>query len=311
MRRAAFLTSAAGFVVAPRIAHAQSATIRAGSAPVESYALMYFAREQGFFKAAGLDVQIQSFSGGGSVLAALAGGSLDVVCANVGALSNAHSRKIPLSVIAPGGGYSASSPTTVLAIAKTSSLASAKDLNGKTVAVSTLKDLQQASVMRWVDTNGGDAKTLRFIEMPVPEMSPAIQAGRIDAATLLEPSLTAERDNVKVLTDCYDAIAKQFFITLHAGANPWLERNPDVAKRFAAVLRQTADWASKNPAATGEILGKITKIPPANIARMARTAWYPNLDPKLIQPVIDATAHYKFLASDFRAQDLFWAQARA
>jgi hypothetical protein len=44
---------------------------------------------------------------------------------------------------------------------------------------------------------------------------------------------------------------------------------------------------------------------------MARTAWYPNLDPKLIQPVIDATAHYKFLASDFRAQDLFWAQARA
>jgi ABC-type nitrate/sulfonate/bicarbonate transport system substrate-binding protein len=213
MRRAAFLTSAAGFVVAPRIAHAQSATIRAGSAPVESYALMYFAREQGFFKAAGLDVQIQSFSGGGSVLAALAGGSLDVVCANVGALSNAHSRKIPLSVIAPGGGYSASSPTTVLAIAKTSTLGAAKDLHGKTVAVSTLKDLQQASVMRWVDTNGGDGTALRFIEMPVPEMGAALQAGRVDAATLLEPSLTAEREHIKVLTDCYDAIAKQFFIT--------------------------------------------------------------------------------------------------
>jgi NitT/TauT family transport system substrate-binding protein len=310
MKRVAFVTSAAGFVAAPGIARAQTAVIRAGSAAVESYALMYFAREQGFFKQAGLDVQIQTFNGGGAVLAALAGGALDVVCANVGALSNAHSRKIPLAVIAPGGGYNASSPTTVLAIAKTSTLAGAKELNGKTVAISTLKDLQQASVMRWVDTSGGDSRTLRFIEMPVPEMAAALQAGRVDAATLLEPALTAERENIKVLADCYDAIAKRFFITLHAGANAWLARNPDTAKTFASVLRQTADWASKNPAATGAILGKITKIPPANIARMARTAWYPTLDPNLVQPVIEATAHYKFIAS-FPAQDLFWSQARA
>jgi NitT/TauT family transport system substrate-binding protein len=197
----------------------------------------------------------------------------------------------------------------VLAIAKTSTLGAAKDLHGKTVAVSTLKDLQQASVMRWVDTNGGDGTALRFIEMPVPEMAAALQAGRVDAATLLEPSLTAEREHIKVLTDCYDAIAKQFFITLHAASNAWLSRNPETAKAFVAALGQTAAWASKNPAATGAILGKITKIAPANIARMARTAWYPDLDPKLIQPVIDATAQYKFLAAAFPAQDLFWSHA--
>lgn len=311
MNRAAFVTTAAAFAGAPGLVRAQAATtIRAGSAAVESYALMYFAREQGFFKQAGLDVEIQTFNGGGAVMAAVAGGALDVVCANVGALSNAHSRGIGVSVIAPGGGYNAANPTTVLAIAKNATATSAKDLNGKTVAVSTLRDLQQASVMRWVDENGGDSKTLHFIEIPVPEMSAALQAGRIEAATLLEPSLTAQRENVKILGHCYDAVAKQFFITLHAASNAWLGRNAETAKSFAAALRQTAEWASKNPAGTGAILGKITRIPPANISRMARTAWYSSLDTRLIQPVIDTTARYGFLQKSFPAQDLFWAQAR-
>jgi NitT/TauT family transport system substrate-binding protein len=271
---------------------------------------MYYAVERGFFKQAGLDVNLQAFSGGGAIAAALAGGALDVACANVGVLSNAHSRGIPISVIAPGGGYSSDSPTTVLAIAKNSPIASAKDLNGKTVALSTLRDLQQASVMKWVDGNGGDSSTLKFVEMSVPEMEPAIQAGRVQAATLLEPSLSKERDQIKVLADCYDSIAKQFFITLHAGSNDWLGKNPETARKFAAALRQAADWAAKNRAAAGEIFARVSKIPPATIAQMARTAWYPTLDPKLIQPVIDATAHYKFLASDFSAQEFFWRNLR-
>lgn len=311
MKRATFGALAAGAVVgAPYVTRAQATQIRAGTVAVESYALMYYAQEQGFFKQAGLDVTLQTFSGGGAVSAALAGGSLDIACANVGVLSNAHSRSIPISVIAPGGAYNSASPTTVLATAKNATFAAARDLNGKTVALSTVKDLQQAAVMKWMDTNGGDASTLKFVEITVPEMAAALQAGRVDAATLLEPSLTAVKNEIRVFAKPYDAIAKQFFITLHAAQNSFLERNPAAAKQFMAALHQAAAWANRNHEATGAVLVKLTKIPQATIDKMARVVYVETLDPALIQPVIDATAQYKFLAARFQAQELFWAQAR-
>jgi NitT/TauT family transport system substrate-binding protein len=311
MKRAAFTALLAAAATAPRAASAQAAptVIRLGTAPVESYALVYYGVERGFFKAANLDVQIQTFSGGGGVMQAAGGGALDMGCANVGAQANAHVKGLPFSMIAPGGLYSSKSPTTVLAIAKNSPFKTGKDLNGKTVGVSTLKDLQQVSVMKWVDANGGDSSTLKFLEIPVPSMPPALNAGRIDASCLLEPSLTFAKNDVKILGKCYDAIAKTLMITTHFANNDWLEKNPAAAHAFIGALKQAAVWANKNQAAAGAILAGITKIPPETISQMNRVEYADSLDVATIQPVIDATAQYKFLPKTFNVAEMFWSQA--
>jgi NitT/TauT family transport system substrate-binding protein len=210
-------------------------------------------------------------------------------------------------MIAPGGLYTTAAPTTVLAVAKNSPLRDGKELNGKTVALSTLKDLQQASVMKWLDANGGDSSTLRFLEMPVPEMAPALTAGRIDAATLLEPSLTYAKNDVRVLGKCYDAIAKTLMITSHFGAADWLAKNAAPAHAFASVLRQTATWANGNPGDAAAILARITKIPPEIVAQMHRVSFAETLDVATMQPVIDATAQYKFLPRSFPVAEMFWS----
>ena len=296
----------------PRIAAAQSAptVIRLGTAPVESYSLVFYGVERGFFKAANLDVQIQSFNGGGGVMAAAAGGALDMGCANVGAQANAHIRGLPFWMIAGGGLYSSKSPTTVLAVAKNAPFKTGKDLNGKTIGVSTLKDLQQASVMKWVDANGGDSSTLKFIEIPVPEMAPALNANRIDGCCLLEPSLTFSKNDVRIFGKCYDAIAKTLMITTHFANNEWLEKNPAAAHAFIGALKQTAQWANKNQAAAGAILEKISKIPAATVGEMNRVIYAESLDVATIQPVIDATAQYKFLPKTFNASEMFWSQVK-
>jgi NitT/TauT family transport system substrate-binding protein len=309
VRRGAFLARAGAFAGAatlPRVARAQTTTVRFGTAAVESYALALYAADRGAFKAAGLDVQVTTMSGGGAVMAALAGGALDLACANLGAQANAHIRGVPIAMIAPGGLYSTNAPTTVLAVAKNAPLRSARDLNGKTVAVSTLRDLQQASVMSWSDANGCDSGTLKFIEMPVPEMAAALGAGRIDAATLLEPSLTAARGDIRVLGKCYDAIAKTLMITAHLGMTDYLSKNATAVKTFVTVLHETARWANTHPADAAQILARITQIPPEIVARMNRVAFAEALDPATMQPVIDATAHYHFLPKTFPITELFW-----
>jgi hypothetical protein len=44
---------------------------------------------------------------------------------------------------------------------------------------------------------------------------------------------------------------------------------------------------------------------------MARSEYSNKLDLATIQPVIDASAEYHFLAQTFKAQDVFWTPPRA
>jgi NitT/TauT family transport system substrate-binding protein len=312
MKRSTFAALTASAAAAPCLALAQGAptTIRVATAPVESYALMFYGIDRGFFKAANLDIQMQVFGAGGGVMQAAGGNAIDIGCANVGAQANAHVAGLPLSMIAAGGLYSTNSPTTVLAVAKNAPFKTAKDLNGKVIGVSTLHDLQQASVLKWIDANGGDSSTLKFIETPVPTMAPALTAGRIDAACLLEPSLTFAKDDVRIFGKCYDAIAKTLMITSHFATNAFLTANPAAAHAFIGALRQTARWANANLAASASILADVSKIPVETIGEMHRVEFGEVLDPKLIQPVIDATAEYKFLAKSCNVTEMFWSQAR-
>ena len=307
MNRATFTALTAVTAAVPISARAQTlTTIRFGTTPVESYALAIYTQEAGFFKKQGLDAQITPFAGGGAVLTALVGGSLDYACVNWGAIGNAHAKGIPISVIAAGGLYSTDSPTTILAVAKNNTTYhTGKDLNGKTIGVSTIKDLQQASIMAWVDSTGGDSSTLKFVEMPIPEIPAALDTGRLDAGIVLEPILTADKSQLRVLAKCYDAITKKLMICAEIGMTDYLNKNVAQTKKVIAALDECANWANANHEKAGEILTRVAKIPSSTIASMARTLYSDKIDLSTVQPVIDASAKYKFLA-DFKAADLLW-----
>lgn len=308
MNRATFTAlTAAAAAAAPLAARAQSlTTIRFGTTAVESYALPIYAQEAGFFKKQGLNAEITQFAGGGAVLTAVVGGSLDYACVNWGAIGNAHAKGIPLSVIAAGGLYSSDSPTTILAAAKNNTtLHTGKDLNGKNIGVSTIKDLQQASIMAWVDSTGGDSSTLKFVEMPIPEIPAALNTNRLDAGIVLEPILTANKGNIRILAKCYDAITKRLMICAEIGMTDYLNRNAAQTKKVIAALDECATWANANHEKAGEILTRVAKIPLATISEMNRTVYSDKIDLSTVQPVIDASAKYKFLA-EFKAQDVLW-----
>jgi NitT/TauT family transport system substrate-binding protein len=313
MNRATFTALTAAVLAAPRVpALGQTlASFRFGTTAVESYALSAYTQEGGFFKKQGLDAQMSYFNGGGAVITALVGGALDYACVNWGATSNAHVKGVPVMAIAPGGIYTTDSPTTILAVAKNNTTAkTGKDLNGKTVGVSTVKDLQQAAIMKWVDTTGGDSSTLKFIEIPIPEMPASLNAGRIEAGIVLEPVLTNSKSDIRVLAKCYDAIAKKLMICTHLGMKDYLDKNAAQTRKVVAALAEAAAWANANHDKAGEILGKISKLPPATIASMARNEFTDKMDLAMIQPVIDASATYKFLDKTFKAQELFWQAPR-
>lgn len=272
-----------------RQADAQTSPIRVATDPFDSYAEAYYAADRGFFKKAALDVQVISFSTGGAIMTGIASGNADIGISNPVLLANAIGHGIPFTTIAGGGMYSTKAPTTLLCVAAKSPLQNAADLNGKTIAVTGLKDILYAAAKAWLAQQGALVSTVQFIELPFPEMGPALQRGTIDAALLAEPALEAalRKGEVRIFAKPFDAIAPQFIIGAWFSTRAYVRKNPDLIKRFVSAIYDTARWANRNHDASAEILAKYSKMLPETTRNMRRVVYAESLTPALVQPMLD------------------------
>ncbi len=300
-------TAALGAAALPALGQSTDA-VRFGVVGVEESALPYYAQEKGLFKAAGLNVTLSIMPNGGSVTQGILGGALDVGVTNSGSLSSAYIRGLPLYMLACGAVYAPRSPISHLAVGK-SGITSAKDLSGKTFAVSTLHDMIQGTVLAWIEKNGGDWKAINFVEMPPPQMAGAIVAKRIDGGAIVEPFFTASKNDLNNLGYNYSAVNndKPFQTLGIVVAKDYFAKNAAVAKKIAAVMHDAAKWAndSKNYAEAATLLATFTKVEPAIIAGYPRLAFADANNPGLIQPVVDMLSKYAYIPHGFQAAELF------
>jgi NitT/TauT family transport system substrate-binding protein len=89
-------------------------------------------------------------------------------------------------VIAPAIIYNGKTPVNVIMVGKNSTVKTAADLNGQTVAVNGLWDLTQYEMQAFIDKNGGDVKSVKLIETPFSEMAVALATGRVAAGILTD-----------------------------------------------------------------------------------------------------------------------------
>lgn len=292
--------TAAGIAAGVRPAVAADA-VRIGTIPIDPASECFYAQERGAFSRAGLDASIQTFSSGGAVAAGIVGGAIDVGNVDLVTVASAHARGVPLVVLAPAGVYTQAAQTYVLLVKQDSPIKGARDLAGKTIAVNGLKNINQIPTEAWIDNNGGDAKSAKFIEMPFPAMVPALEDGKIDAAAVTEPTLAITAGKYRVIALNEKNLAPTFMVAGWTARRDWVERNRDAARRYANVMFETAKWANANHAESADILTRATKLPLAIAQKMQRAYYGERMDAALIQPVIDATAKYGVIDKPFPA----------
>ena len=299
----------AALVAAPRRARGDDhRPVRIGySASGESLAQGIYTQEGGFFSKAGIAVEMVAVGNGGAMTAGIVSGAIDIGPSNVASMSAAYVRGLHLDLFAPSVVISSSAPaTTVLAVAADSPVRSAKDLAGKTIGCNTLRDLQQAAVMAWIDKNGGDAKTSAFVEIPNPDQLGALATRRIDAACLVEPFLSSPKNDTRALGRPYDALGNQLMTFGWIANQRWYDENGDLVRRIVAALRNGARWANDNHDKTAAINAKYSGVPADALMSQHRQVFSDGtLDPTIIQPIVDASAHYGFLPHGFAASELF------
>jgi NitT/TauT family transport system substrate-binding protein len=275
--------------------------------PSESAAQAYYAQDLGYFKAAGLDVTLLPFPGSPPIIAAVSSGSADIGNSVVGSAVAARSRGIAVKFFAPAGLYLSTAPTARLVGLKGSVYKTGADLAGKTIAVTGLADLTYFATKQWVEATGGNPSSMKFIELPEPEMVPALKEHRIDAGILIEPFIAGAGDDVASIATIDDYVAKRFLATGWFASDAWLAAHSDIAAKYAAVMKQTAEWANAHHAESAAILLKYTKVTPEIVAKMQRATYgTTGLDASLLQPVIDNAAKYGSFPRPVTAAELMW-----
>jgi NitT/TauT family transport system substrate-binding protein len=308
---AALAVAGLPFVAGPGAGDAAApATLNVVVIPTDSAAQVFYAQDLGYFKAAGLDVHISTMTSSPPIIAALAGGGADIGNSVVGSAVAARSRGIAVSFLAPAGLWLNTSPTGQLAVLKGAPLHNAADFTGKTIAVTGLADLTYYAAKAWLDNTGGSSANVKFVELSEPEMVPALKAHRVDGAILIEPFVAAAGDDITALAPADDEVAKRFLATGWLASDAWLQAHPDLAARYAAVMKQTADWANTHRKESAEILLRYTKLTPEITAKMVRATYGTTLDVNLMQPVIDNAAKYGNFPRPVTASELIWTRPK-
>jgi NitT/TauT family transport system substrate-binding protein len=287
------LVSAAALAFPARGSRAQAPTIRLGVAANDTYAETLFAQDQGFFQRAGVNVEISMFTNAPAMVSAAAGNALDVGMADVIQIGNAVLRGVPLAAIASGALYQPSNPTAMLCVAKDSPIRTARDLNGKTVAVVSLGAFGAISIQEWLRTNGAAAESVKLTEMPFAPMAAAVGRGTVAAALIGEPFLSASGNDVRPLVDTYPTIANAFYIAVSFASRAWIGGNRPAARAFVRAVYEAARWSNTHHDESAVILSKYAKLDVERIRTMRRAFFDTTpLDVRLMQPVLDIGLTY-------------------
>lgn len=290
---------------------AEPAVINLINLPNAASGEVYFAQDMGFFKAAGLQVHITASTSTPGIIAAIISGAADIGFGTPAAVAAARERKVPVRFIAPGAMYVRSNPTSQLVGAEDTTIATASDLNGKTVAVTSLGELSYYATKAWMEQNGGDASSVKFVEIPYSLMAGALAQHRVDAATLTEPFLTVAKSEVRPIADVNTALPAPFLLTGWISSERWIRDHPIAAARFAAVMRRTAEWANTHREESMEILLRYLHISPQVAATMVTSKYALALDTKLLAPQIDVVAKYESSRqSGVSPNELMWEPAK-
>ncbi len=242
---------AAGFVGALMAASpSEAGAIRLGMTTWVGYGPLFLARDLGYFKDAGLDVELKIIEESSIYMAAVASGELDGSAATVDEMMKWRRPDFCFkSIVALDDSHGGDG---VLA---TNDVKAFTDIKGKDVA------LNEGSVSEFwfnllLTKNGMTESDVNIVNMTSDDAAAAFIGGRIPVAVTWEPHLTETRKSGQgqVLVDSSTtpgAIVDVVSLTCDI-----VEKRPDEVKAFVSAYYKAVEYIKANPDKAYEIMAK-------------------------------------------------------
>ena len=204
---------------------------------------IYVAQGRGYFQKQGLDVQFVSVSSGAELLPLMASNQVDAgVSSPAAALFNAIANNVPLKVVGDAGKQEPGAWWGGLVVRPDlldgGAVKTPGDLRGRTIAVTGPGVGTYMNTVSLLEANGLSEKDVSITNLTFSDMLSALASKKIDAADMVEPSITqGEAQGVlkRWISNAEIAPGEQEAVLM---ITPKLAANADVANRFMLAYVQ-------------------------------------------------------------------------
>jgi NitT/TauT family transport system substrate-binding protein len=281
----------------------EKAKITLGLLPILDVASVHVANKKGYFKEEGLEVDIKLIQGGAAAIPGLISGDLDITFGNWVSFFSAEAKEVAkgvdgLKLISDG--YQAK-PEMFLILAKAdSAIKSPKDLQGKTIAINTFKNIAELTAKATLKANDVDPATVTFKELPFPDMEAAVQNGVVDAAFMVEPFISrAQRASGQIsVLDAASGPTDGIPIAGYGTTGKFAKENPNTIAAFQRAMtkgqRDAADRPTVEP-----LLVEYAKVDKETASLVHFGEFPTTLDATRLQRVATLMRTYGLLEKDF------------
>jgi ABC transporter, substrate-binding protein, aliphatic sulfonates family len=222
-----------------------------------SASLATTAKEKGFFKDMGLDVEMVEFQGGPAEIAAMASGDIDISQIGHGAHALCIEGQAKVFEL------DCTSLADAVIANKKKGIEKLEDLKGKKVAV-TSGTSAEIILNLALDKAGLKSSDLDLVEMDANGIVSAIVSGNVDACATWSPGtgtiLEALKDDGLVLATNEDYVDKVTFPSSFITTEKYASENKDVLVRFARALQKAADYRSENIEEVAKMVAKQCQV---------------------------------------------------
>jgi NitT/TauT family transport system substrate-binding protein len=292
--------AAAALLAASSAALAQT-RITLGYTGVTDFTAAFVAKEEGYFKRRGLDVELQMLTLTSAVPAAVQSGSIQIGGTVPTVLLQAADSGLDLVCLANASINDNTGKNPALLGRSGANIGKAGDLVGKKVGVPGVGGVMHVLTRRWLTERGVDFKKVTFVETAFPQMSDLLKSGTVDAVATADPFTTRieQAGTGTVLSYIGRDFPSGFSNVLYVSNRDWAAANPAAVKAFREALAEAIAFVEREPQKSRAHIGKYIKLP----APVLETIPIPKLMP-------DITAvRLRFWAESMRQQGMLKNEA--
>ena len=300
--------SAMGLMAFAPLARAQTPapTIKVGTIKMASLTNAWVAKQAGFFERNGLNVELVEFRNGNEAVSAHQGGAVDLMLTIPGTSMSAMERGFDLVMIMQNETAREKGPDVgAILVRSDSPFQSLKDLEGKRVALGSVKSQYSVAMEKAFSLKGADPKKVQFVEIPFFTQSDVLRAGGVDAIGALDPWVTqlTSTGAARVLSWMYAESVPLQPVGAWYAKTAFLEKNADATKRFVKAMREAIDYMHADEDRARKNVAAFTGMDPALVQKMPVNLWSYKIDQSKWQAVADMLTDNGLLEKKHRAEE--------
>jgi putative hydroxymethylpyrimidine transport system substrate-binding protein len=223
----------------------QKVTLMLDWYPNAVHSLLYAAKEKGYFKEQGLDVDIKMPADTNDPLKLVAANQVDMAISYQPEVLVARGENIPVQSFAALVRH----PLNQLMVPANGPIKSPKDLAGKTIGYPSIP-LDEAIVQTMVKSDGGDPQKIKMVDVGW-DLIPAMATKKTDALIggyINHEKLLLEKEGHPMLAlNPKEYGVPDYYELVLVGSEKELKAKPDVFKKFMAAIAKGQQYVQKNP----------------------------------------------------------------